>query len=135
MSYEKQTWANGDVITAEKLNHIEDGVYANSQSGGALIVNDLIDEQTGIETLDKTYTEITAAIDAGIYVTVLSRDAHDTTTVMFVAQCSIIGFEEPKQYEVRVFDGEVIDAGMSPIIVFRSTTADGVLSYYEEPNQ
>lgn len=36
MSYEKQTWANGDVITAEKLNHIEDGVYSNSQSGGGV---------------------------------------------------------------------------------------------------
>lgn len=28
MSYEKQTWQTGDVITAEKLNHIEDGVEA-----------------------------------------------------------------------------------------------------------
>lgn len=26
MSYEKQTWANGDVIMADKLNHIEDGI-------------------------------------------------------------------------------------------------------------
>ena len=26
MSYEKQTWTNGETITAEKLNHIEDGV-------------------------------------------------------------------------------------------------------------
>ena len=26
MSYTKQTWANGDVITAEKLNHMEDGI-------------------------------------------------------------------------------------------------------------
>ena len=26
MSYSKQTWANGDVITAEKLNHMEDGI-------------------------------------------------------------------------------------------------------------
>ena len=26
MSYEKQTWTSGEVITAEKLNHIEDGV-------------------------------------------------------------------------------------------------------------
>lgn len=26
MSYEKNTWASGDVITAEKLNHMEDGV-------------------------------------------------------------------------------------------------------------
>ena len=26
MSYTKQNWNNGDVITAEKLNHIEDGI-------------------------------------------------------------------------------------------------------------
>lgn len=26
MSYEKQNWATGDVITAEKLNHMEDGI-------------------------------------------------------------------------------------------------------------
>lgn len=31
MSYEKQTWATGEVITADKLNHMEDGI---SQSGG-----------------------------------------------------------------------------------------------------
>lgn len=29
MSYEKQTWATGDVITAEKLNHMEDGIKNN----------------------------------------------------------------------------------------------------------
>ena len=32
-SYEKQTWVTGEVITAEKLNHIEDGI-ANGGSGG-----------------------------------------------------------------------------------------------------
>ena len=26
MSYEKQTWQTGDIITAEKLNHMEDGI-------------------------------------------------------------------------------------------------------------
>ena len=36
MSYEKQTWANGDVITAEKLNHMEDGI---ENAGGALVVH------------------------------------------------------------------------------------------------
>ena len=30
MSYEKQTWQNGDIITADKLNHMEDGI---SESG------------------------------------------------------------------------------------------------------
>lgn len=28
MSYTKNTWVNGDTITAEKLNHAEDGIYA-----------------------------------------------------------------------------------------------------------
>ena len=48
MAYNKQTWANGDVVTATKLNHIEDGIAA----GGALVVNDV----NG--TLDKTWQEI-----------------------------------------------------------------------------
>ena len=26
MSYEKQTWTTGDVITADKMNHMEDGI-------------------------------------------------------------------------------------------------------------
>ena len=34
MAYEKQTWTNGDIITAEKLNHMEDGIENASDSGG-----------------------------------------------------------------------------------------------------
>lgn len=30
MAYEKQIWENGDVITADKLNHIEDGIENNN---------------------------------------------------------------------------------------------------------
>ena len=30
MAYEKQTWATGDVITANKLNHMEDGIAGGS---------------------------------------------------------------------------------------------------------
>ena len=30
MAYIKQTWSNGETITAEKLNHIEDGIYSAS---------------------------------------------------------------------------------------------------------
>lgn len=36
MTYEKTTWVDGDIITAEKLNHIEDGIAnSGSESGGA----------------------------------------------------------------------------------------------------
>ena len=35
MAYEKNTWASGDVVTSEKLNHIEDGI---ADSGGIVTV-------------------------------------------------------------------------------------------------
>jgi len=37
MSYTPTTWENGDVITAEKLNHMEDGI--SNADKGALVVN------------------------------------------------------------------------------------------------
>lgn len=36
MSYEKQTWQSGDIITAAKMNHIEDGI-SSGVSGGLLV--------------------------------------------------------------------------------------------------
>lgn len=34
MAYKKNTWANGDTITAEKLNHMEDGI---AEGGGGFV--------------------------------------------------------------------------------------------------
>lgn len=36
MTYEKQTWASGDTITAEKLNHMETGIV-NASSATLLL--------------------------------------------------------------------------------------------------
>lgn len=55
MSYDKQTWQTGDVVTSAKLNHMEDGIAAGG--GGVLVVN--VDDETG--TLDKTWQEIADA--------------------------------------------------------------------------
>lgn len=38
MAYTKQNWECGDLITADKMNHIEDGIEEAS-SGGVLTVN------------------------------------------------------------------------------------------------
>lgn len=34
MAYTKQTWATGDIVTQEKMNHIEDGIAANDTAIG-----------------------------------------------------------------------------------------------------
>lgn len=58
MSYEKQTWAKGDVVTSAKLNHMEDGIA----SGGAYVFR-----PTGSpKVLDKTFAEIKDMIEAGV---------------------------------------------------------------------
>ena len=51
MSYTKTTWSDGDVITAEKLNNIENGV--ESASSGSILVVHVVN---GV--LDKTWQEI-----------------------------------------------------------------------------
>ena len=80
MSYTPTEWDNGDVITAAKLNKIEQGISEVSNSGGSggnaniLIVHATADtsipESEPTVILDKTYTEIDAAISAGTLVCV-----------------------------------------------------------------
>lgn len=97
MAYEKQTWTTGEVITQEKLNHMEDGI-ANAYElpavtetdngkvlgvengawsvvnggGGTLVVNVTItSSESGTSmTLDKTWQEI---YDASLTCSVVAR--------------------------------------------------------------
>lgn len=71
MAYEKQTWACGDTISAEKLNHMEDGI-ANAGGGGTsfLEVHEIYSEDRG--RLDKTWQEIW---DAYPYVIIIGESA------------------------------------------------------------
>ena len=67
MSYTKHTWANGDVITATKLNEMESGIDEASSGespGGILIINETeVDDSHGNGLiLDKTWQEIFDAI-------------------------------------------------------------------------
>lgn len=62
MSYDKQNWQTGDVITANKLNHIEDGI-ANGGGVGITFINVTTgDENT---TLDKKWSEINSLFSSG----------------------------------------------------------------------
>ena len=74
MAYTKQIWTNGDVITAEKLNHMEDGIKSGNENsgGGILVVNIIAHSQTsGSEceiTPDHTYEEIDQAREDGMII-------------------------------------------------------------------
>ena len=58
MSYEKQTWQTGDVVTSAKLNHMEDGIAGGGSGALAVTVT-----KTGfVYTADKTAGEIINAL-------------------------------------------------------------------------
>ena len=69
MAYEKKTWETGEVITADGLNHIEDGVQEALASGGSdvLVTHITTDITASTEQIDgdMTYTEIDEALLAG----------------------------------------------------------------------
>lgn len=60
MSYTKTTWVTGDIITADKLNNMENGIYGSYP----LLVEYTSDGDTST-TLSCTYNQVKAALLAG----------------------------------------------------------------------
>ena len=52
MSYTKNTWANGDVITAAKLNNMEDGIAGAGGGYDAVVVRSVDEEEQPIITVE-----------------------------------------------------------------------------------
>ena len=62
MTYQKQTWITGETITAQKLNHMEDGI---KNRYGQLIVHVAYDEADNVMRLDKTVREMMQSVNTG----------------------------------------------------------------------
>ena len=63
MAYEKQTWQTGDIITANRLNHMEDGI---ADGGGVQLPIVHIYETPEMTTtvrLDESFSDLAAMVD------------------------------------------------------------------------
>ena len=67
MSYEKTLWKNGDIITSQKMNKIEQGIEGSNSSPFVINSIESHDEQAGTDTitLDKTLHEISEKFLSG----------------------------------------------------------------------
>lgn len=77
MEYTPTEWKNGDVITAEKLNKLEQGI-ANSNSGMLEVIMTAkgASDEEGFQ-LNKTWQEIYDAFP-NVYIVQRSEDANET---------------------------------------------------------
>ena len=117
MSYDKQNWQTGDVITANKLNHIEDGI---ANGGGVVVVH--VTEEDDVFTLDKTWNELQELLASGALVATVQEDSGFTTMQFLSEAHSFNG-----TYAVA-FVGAVITpewAGQTAVSVFSCESADG----------
>lgn len=64
MSYEKTNWKTGDVITSQKLNHIEDGIVSR-EAKIATVTVEVTEDYKFVYTSDISYNEVLAAFMAG----------------------------------------------------------------------
>lgn len=111
MAYEKQTWLTGEVITKEKLNHMEDGI-ANGD-GGAFIAN--MDTET--HTLDKTWNEIKAAFTNGQPSYVVSKDG-EVDGMYPIVEC----INQPNLYKIEIL---IIDTSSVDFVTFSTSDPNG----------
>lgn len=127
MSYEKQTWKTGDIITADKLNHIENGIGSSGGWGGWLIVDLSTEFVEGrpTMTLNKTWREIK---DAFPFVKIISNVDNNGGTLYILGDL----FSEENIYRVDVLVSYSPDPNKNlrylNNVKFKSDTEDGILS-------
>lgn len=75
MSYEPTVWAAGDVVTATKMNKIEQGISENSGGGSNGLVVEM-EEEDGAYILSERFNTIANCIESGgtVYI-------HGTNTI------------------------------------------------------
>lgn len=116
MSYDKTTWASGDVVTSAKLNHIEDGI-----AGAEPLVLTLatlkwsvISEAVRQGRLCIMYSEAQDGDAEGVALAYVTTVLHDAVTGKYIISFAICN----------------ADATMSPIQL-AADTPDGPLAPYE----
>ncbi len=102
MSYEPYTWKGGDTVTANKLNHIEQGIAQGGSGGVLYIPNSTMDNQTGIITLGMTAGEIFTALQEGKFV-FTSISMEEVESVYIFNLIIAAGLRSPIDYQFVAF--------------------------------
>ena len=135
MSYTPTNWQTGDVVTADKLNKIENGV---ANGGGVLILESNISENT-IE-LNASYNDIKEAVLSGknifIEQTVTSASGTALATTSFYIQ-TLLEVPEVNYYGFMFGTTISVDGALTEFkstFATQDTDANIVLNMEDTPN-
>lgn len=103
MSYEPTVWAAGDVVTATKMNKIEQGISENSGGGSTgLIVN--IEEDDGAYILDERFSTIADYIESGGMVYIHgTKTIEESTEIDFYTPVQTLLDSESGIYMIEIY--------------------------------
>lgn len=155
MSYVKNEWRRGDIVTAEKLNHMEDGIVGGwpadlpkpsaggygytdendtahkidekylPEAGGAMVVNAFYNENTDSYVVDKTLEEI---YRSSPNVKLVIRDPEDGLhTVLNLISASMDGVSFETVLHSFGMDGTITGINCTAINI----SPDGYVEYNE----
>lgn len=93
MAYTPTEWKTGDIVTAEKLNKLENGIMS-----GAQYIPITHDDYTDISTLEASYNDIINAINNGQMIFCEEEELHQINDNYTCRMMSIILLENIREF-------------------------------------
>ena len=110
MSYDKTTWASGDVVTSAKLNHIEDGIAGAEPLVLTLATLkwSIISEAVQQGRLCIMYSEAIEDDAEGVVLVYVTSVLHDEVAgkyIVTLAMCNTVATASPLKFAADTPDG------------------------------
>ena len=108
MAYTPKTWVCGEVITAEDMNHIEEGIADNCGScNSPLVLTATLGADSGTYTFDQTWEEVRDALLAGQQILWIDDNSPKVRQYQCVETDSVGGTLVAYLLEWNVINGDV----------------------------
>lgn len=134
MTYTPTEWQTGDIVTAEKLNNLENGVLSASGGGVECVTvtkGNLADgEETVYDcTTDKTFAELAEAYESGKFLVCKYTEGYEYDQSYTVIPLSYVSVNQethkPSTFHFGQSDVEPSDSGISCVYIYVTISTIG----------